>query len=60
MAAINFDDFLKVDIRVGTITNVQDFSEARKSAYKLFINFGNEIGEKKPRHKSRKTIQKTT
>lgn len=47
MAAINFDDFLKVDIRVGTITNVQDFSEARKSAYKLFINFGNEIGEKK-------------
>jgi len=47
MAAINFDDFSKVDIRVGTITHAQDFPEAHKSAYKLLINFGEEFGERK-------------
>jgi tRNA-binding protein len=47
MTTINFDDFLKVDIRVGTIEDVQDFPEARNPAYKLFINFGEEIGQRK-------------
>ena len=44
---ISFDDFLKVDIRAGRVTDVQPFPEARKPAYKLWIDFGPEIGIKK-------------
>jgi len=44
---INFDTFMQVDIRTGTITEVKDFPEARKPAYKLIIDFGDEIGVKK-------------
>ncbi len=44
---ITFDDFLKVDIRAGTITDAQDFPEARNPAYKLWVDFGPELGIKK-------------
>jgi tRNA-binding protein len=44
---IGYDDFDKVDIRVGLITDVQDFPEARKRAYKLTIDFGADLGVKR-------------
>ena len=43
---ITYDDFAKVDIRVGTITRVEPFPEARKPAYKLWVDFGGDLGEK--------------
>lgn len=47
MNEITFDDFMKVDIRVGRVTRAEPYPEARKPAIKLWVNFGTELGEKK-------------
>ncbi len=44
---ISYEDFIKVDIRIGQIVNVEEFPTARKPALKLFIDFGAQIGIKK-------------
>lgn len=44
---ISYDDFAKVDIRVGTVVRAEPYPEARRPAYKLWIDFGEEVGERK-------------
>ncbi len=47
MTEITFDDFMKVDIRVGVVTEAAPYPEARKPAIKLWVDFGGDIGVKK-------------
>ena len=47
MDIVSFDDFAKIDIRVGLVVEAVDFPEARKPALKLKIDFGDELGIKK-------------
>ena len=47
MKTIRWEDFEKVELRVGTIVDVQDFPEARKPSYIVRVDFGDDIGMKK-------------
>ena len=47
MNLIRWDDFTKVELRVGRVVSAEPFSEARNPAYKLLVDFGNEIGVRK-------------
>ncbi len=47
MADLTFDEFLKVDVRVGRVLRTETFPEARKPAIKMWIDFGPDLGEKK-------------
>lgn len=47
METIEWNDFERVELRVGTIVRVEEFPEARVPAYKLWVDFGEEIGERK-------------
>jgi tRNA-binding protein len=47
MTTISWDDFQKVELRVGTITQVDEFPEARRPAWKLTVDFGEEVGVKR-------------
>lgn len=47
MSNLSWTDFMKVDLRVGTIIDVQPFPEARKPAWKLWVDFGEELGVKR-------------
>lgn len=47
MTEISWDDFQKVELRVGTVRAVDEFPEARKPAWKLIVDFGDEVGERR-------------
>lgn len=47
MSIASFNDFMKLDIRVGKITRAEPFPEARKPAFKLWVDMGSDLGEKK-------------
>lgn len=47
MSEITFDDFMKVDIRVGRVVRTEPFPEARKPAIRMWVDFGPELGERK-------------
>ena len=47
MEKLNYSDFEKIELRIGKIVNVEDFERTKKPAFKVYIDFGSEIGIKK-------------
>ena len=58
LETLTFDEFQKVEIRVGTIVEVQEFPEARKPAFKLWVDFGQEFGVRKTSAQVTKNYEK--
>ena len=57
---ISWADFVKVDMRVGTIAQVEDFPQAKNPAYQVFVDFGFELGIKKYLHRLQNATLKKT
>ena len=58
LATLTFEEFQKVEIRVGTIVEVQEFPEARRPAFKLWVDFGHEFGVRKTSAQITKNYEK--
>ena len=58
LETLTFEEFKKVEIRVGTIVEVQEFPEARRPAFKLWVDFGHEFGVRKTSAQITKNYEK--
>ena len=60
MEQATFDDFMKLDIRVGTIVEARPFEKARRPAYQLLVDLGPELGQSAPARRSPSSMPRRT